>query len=85
MRELIRKYQETGQDTEILEALLNYVNEDLTTLKYNDNAPEVEDGLKYVAYRIRAFMMKNCFAKRNARNLTERSNQSEDFEGLHEF
>ena len=53
MRELIRKYQETGQDTEILEALLNYVNEDLTTLKYNDNAPEVEDGLKYVAYRIR--------------------------------
>ena len=85
MRELIKKYQETGQDREILEVLLDYVDEDLTTLKYNDNAPEVEDGLKYVAYRIRAFMMKNCFAKRNARNLIERSNQSEDFEGLHEF
>ncbi|AQQ64333.1 MULTISPECIES: hypothetical protein [Bacillus] len=85
MRELIKKYQETGQDREILELLLNYVDEDLITLKYNDNAPEVQDGLKYVAYRIRAFMMKNCFAKRNARNLTERSNQSDDFEGLKEF
>lgn len=85
MKELIRKYQKTGQDTEILEVLLNYVDEDLTALKYNSNSPEVEDGLKYVAYRIRAFMMKNCFAKRNARNLTERSNQAEDFEGLHEF
>ena len=48
------------------------MDEDLITLKYNDNAPEVQDGLKYVAYRIRAFMMKNCFAKRNARNLTEK-------------
>ncbi|HFK1430552.1 TPA: hypothetical protein ACGXNJ_000522 [Bacillus cereus] len=85
MRELIKRYQETGQDREILGILLNYVDEDLITLKYNDNAPEVEDGLKYVAYRIRAFMMKNCFAKRNARNITERSSQSEDFEGLHEF
>ena len=38
-----------------------------------------------MAYRIRAFMMKSCFARRNARNLTERSNQVDDFEGLHEF
>lgn len=85
MRDLIKKYQETGQNTEILKTLLNYVDEDLTVLKYNGKSPDVEDGLKYVAYRIRAFMMKNCFAKRNARNLTERSNQAEDFEGLHEF
>ena len=55
MKELIKKYQETGQDREILQVLLDYVDEDLTTLKYNDNAPEVKDGLKYVAYRIRAF------------------------------
>ncbi|MEB9998662.1 hypothetical protein P4L06_04300 [Bacillus cereus] len=85
MKELIRKYQETGESTEIIDTLVNYVDEDLTALKYNGESPEVEDGLKYVAYRIRAFMMKNCFAKRNARNLTERSNQSEDFEGLQEF
>ncbi|GAB6462456.1 MULTISPECIES: hypothetical protein [Bacillus] len=85
MKELIKKYQETGQDREILQVLLDYVDEDLTTLKYNDNAPEVKDGLKYVAYRIRAFMMKSCFARRNARNLTERSNQVDDFKGLHEF
>ena len=85
MKDLIRRYQETGQGTEILEVLLSYVDEDLTELKYDGKSPNVEDGLKYVAYRIRAFMMKNCFAKRNARNSTERSNQSEDFEGLHEF
>ena len=63
MRELIRKYQETGESTEIIDTLVNYVDEDLTALKYNGKSPEVEDGLKYVAYRIRAFMMKNCFAK----------------------
>ena len=38
MKELIKKYQETGQDREILQVLLDYVDEDLTTLKYSDNA-----------------------------------------------
>ena len=85
MKELIRKYQKTGESTEIIDTLVNYVDEDLTALKYNDKAPEVKEGLKYVAYRIKAFMMKSCFARRNARNLTERSNQAEDFEGLREF
>lgn len=85
MKELIKKYQTDGQVPEILDVLLNYVNEDLTELKYKGEAPKIEDGLQYVAYRIRAFMMKNTFARRNARNLTENSDKAEDYEGLHEF
>lgn len=85
MKTLIKEYQATGEDKELLETLNGYVDEDLTALRYTGESPDVNDGLKYVAYRIRAFMMKNTFASRNARNVTERSNLSEDYDGLHEF
>lgn len=85
MKELIREYQATGDSTELLNTINGYVEEDLIALRYTGESPDVEDGLKYVAYRMRAFMMKNAFARRNAKNLTENSHQSDDYEGLHEF
>ena len=64
----------------VINHVLELVTQDLRNLDKDE-----EDMWKFVAYRIRAFMMKNTFAKRNARNRTERSGQSEDYEGLNEF
>lgn len=65
---------------QIVNHVLELIHYDLRNLDKDE-----KDMWKFVAYRIRAFMMKNTFAKRNARNRTERSNQSEDYEGLNEF
>lgn len=80
------KYQEDGMLPEIVDVLIDYVNMDLSDLKYSGtSSPNVENGLQYVAYRIKAFLYKNTFAKRNAKDRTENSDQSEDYEGLHEY
>lgn len=65
---------------QIINHVLSLVDTDLTNLDENET-----DMWKFVAYRIRAFLMKNTFAKRNARNKTENSHMAEDYEGLHEF
>ncbi|MCJ7986963.1 hypothetical protein MUB16_28480 [Priestia sp. OVL9] len=84
MKNLIKAYQ-AGTSNEVVERIMDYVEKDLTFVKYIGEVQKVEDGLIYIAYRIKAFMMKNCFNKRNAKNLTENSHRAEDYHGLWEL
>ena len=68
----------------IMNHVMTLVDEDLTGVRYTGASTE-EDMWKFVAYRIRAFLMKNTFAIRNAKARTEHSDKAEDYEGLHEF
>lgn len=77
--EIVELFEEYSRK-KIINHVLSLVEQDLTNLDEKET-----DMWKFVAYRIRAFLMKNTFAKRNARNRTERSHQLEDYEGLHEF
>jgi len=76
MKELIKNYKE-NENEEIVERILKFADADLTDLKYDEGteAPSVEDPLMYVAYRIRALMMKDCFRERNQRHIFEASQQ----------
>jgi len=81
MKDLLRAYQTEG-DREIIEKVLKLVETDLRAVKYKDVAPQGIDGLFYIAYRIRAFMLNNCLAKMKAKNLTEKSFRAKDYNEL---
>ncbi|MFT4417053.1 hypothetical protein ACLM5H_24635 [Fredinandcohnia humi] len=81
MRELMRQYQE-GKNREVIEKVLKLVETDLKEFRYKGEAPKEIDGLFFIAYRIRAFMLNNCLKWTKAKNLTEKSFRADDYNEL---
>lgn len=68
MKELIKSYQENGNN-DVIERVLEYVDEDLTKYGYDEKPETINDvdGLIYIAIKIRAYLLKDCFRERNFR------------------
>lgn len=66
MRELIKQYQR-GENREIIERILELTEQDLKAIKDNGEEPPQGD-IFFIAYRIRAILMKNALQGLNYEN-----------------
>ncbi|MBS4207466.1 hypothetical protein [Bacillus sp. FJAT-50079] len=67
MKELIKDFK-AGKNNDVIQKILGYVDMDLMKYGYDEGKENLDvDGLIYIAIKIRASLLKDCFRERNFR------------------
>lgn len=87
MRKMIIDFKK-GENRDAIKQIFKWADEDLSDLKYADDSKvvEVENGLKFVSYRIRAFVLNSTFKKVNAeRKIFKTEEQKQQYDRYIDF
>lgn len=87
MRKMIIDFKK-GKNRDAIKQIFKWADEDLSDLKYSDDSKvvEVENGLKFVSYRIRAFVLNSTFKKVNAeRKIFKTEEQKQQYDRYIDF